>query len=252
MIMLTKNNGKSRRLRWGVVGLSVFVPLAFPAAASAAQGPTATGESIQYVNVNVNPPSGTRASDYDNSVSLTSGKNGHALFDVKYRLWDSNAPIVTADNYAQAAVSGCSHCGATAIAFQVVLVSKQKLAQLTADDSALGTTTGCTTCNSLAEAFQIVYATDQASLVGTTVKLKANGTASELRDLQYSRLSTAQVQSRSTTLVNNLINSLQASSGGSNGSGRSPWTPGINGASQPAALTSNTQPVIDLLSEIQH
>ena len=88
--------------------------------------------------------------------------------------------------------------------------------------------------------------------MGTTVRLKANGTASQLRDLQYSRLSTAQVQSRSTTLVNNLINSLQASSGGSNGSGRSPWTPGINGAGQTAALTSNTQPVIDLLSAIQH
>jgi hypothetical protein len=42
------------------------------------------------------------------------------------------------------------------------------------------------------------------------------------------------------------------SSGGSNGPGRSPWTPGINGANQSTALTSNTQPVIDLLSEIQH
>jgi hypothetical protein len=255
MIMLTKNSGKARRLRWGVVALTAFVPLALPAAASAAQGPTASGESIQYVNVNVNPPSGTQTSDYDNSLYVTSGKNGRAPFDVKYRLWNSDAPIVTADNYAEADVSSCSHCGATSIAFQVVLVSKQKLAQLTADDSALGTTTGCTTCNSLAEAFQIVYATNQASIMSTAVTYAANETAAQLRELKYSGLSTAQIQSRSTALVNNLIGLLQASSGGSGHSGGfsgSPWTPAINGASQSTALTSNTQPVIDLLSEIQH
>ena len=59
------------------------------------------------------------------------------------KLRNSNAPIIAADNYAQAGVSRCSHCSATAIAFQVVLVSKQTLARLTAVDAALGTTNSC-------------------------------------------------------------------------------------------------------------
>ncbi len=138
----------------------------------------------------------------------------------------------------------------TSIAFQVVLVPKQTLASLTAKDSALGTTTACTTCNSLAEAFQIVYATDQAFQISYAVTYACNQTAS----LKYSGLSSAQIQSRSTALVNRLIGFLRASSGGGGanvwtGLG---WTPAVNSASQAAALTSNTQPVIDLLSEIHH
>ncbi len=264
--MLTKKRG-SRRLRWGVVALTALVPFTLPVAASAAQGPTATGESIQYVNVTVNPPAGAQTSAYDNSAYAANAKNWRSPFKFTYKLRNSNAPIISADNYAQADVSSCSHCSATAIAFQVVLVSKQTLAKLTAIDAALGTTNGCRTCNSLAEAFQIVYATDDASQLSLGVTYASNVTASKLRALQNSGLSTAQIQSRSTALVHNLIGFLQAASrssadtlGGSNtydgpnayGGGGMGWTPAINGADQHAALTSNAQPIIDLMSEIQH
>jgi len=159
--------------------------------------------------------------------------------------------LITASNYAEADVSGCSHCGATSIAFQVVLVSKTTLAQLTASDSALGTTSACTTCNSLAEAFQIVYATNQWSQMSKIVQYACDQTASELRALKYSGLSSAQIQARSTNDVNNLIAFL---GGGGRPNVWDPlgWTPAINGANQAAALTSNTQPVVDLLSEIHH
>ena len=256
--MLTKKWG-SRRLRWGVVALTALVPFTLPVAASAAQGPTATGESIQYVNVTVNPPAGAQTSAYDNSVYATSTRNGRSPFEFTYKLRNSNAPIITASNYAQADVSSCRHCSATAIAFQVVLVSKQTLAKLTAVDAALGTTHDCKTCNSLAEAFQIVYATDDASQLGLGVTYASNVTASKLRALQHSGLSTAQIQSRSTALVQNLIGLLQAASrdsagplGGPNHGSETGWTPAINGADHSAALTSNTQPIIDLMSEIQH
>jgi hypothetical protein len=256
--MLTKKWG-SRRLRWGVVALTALVPFTLPVAASAAQGPTATGESIQYVNVTVNPPAGTQTSTYDNSVYAASATSWHSPFKFTYKLRNSSAPIIAADNYAQADVSSCSHCSATAIAFQVVLVSKQTLARLTAIDAALGTTNGCRTCNSLAEAFQIVYATDDASQLSLGVTYASNETASKLRALQNSGLSTAQIQSRSTTLVQNLIGFLQAASHGPGPLGSSNtygsemgWTPAINGADQHTALTSNTQPIIDLMSEIQH
>ena len=249
--MPTKNRGGVRRLRWGVAALAAIVPLAFPAAASAAPAPTATGESIQYVNVTVNPPAGTQTAEYDNSIKVTDTKNGKTPFTLKYKLSNSKAPLVTANNYAEADVSGCSHCGAVGIAFQVVLVSKKTLAQLTANDSALGTTTACTTCNSLAEAFQIVYATSNPSFVSALVTLEANETAREIGKLQNSGLTTAQIQTKSTALVNKLINFLQSTSGGPGGSGPG-WSPAVNGAGHNAALTGTSAPIIDLLSQIHH
>jgi hypothetical protein len=249
--MHTKKNRGAWRLRWGIAALAAIAPFAVPAAASAAT-PTATGESIQYVNVTVNPPAGTQTAQYSNSVTSDNTKNGRSPFAFKYRLWNSKAPLVTATNNAEASVSACSHCGATAIAFQVVLVSKQTLAELNATDTAAGTTNACTTCNSLAEAFQIVYATSNPSLMTTVVTYAANQTARELQQLQHSGLSTTQIQSRSTTQVNNLIKLLQASSGNQGGFGGSAWSPAVNGAGHSAALTGTTAPIIDLLSQIHH
>jgi hypothetical protein len=250
--MLTKNIGGAWRLRWGVIALTAIVSLALPVAASAAQGPSATGESIQYINVTVHPSAGTQTSEYDNSAYVKDTRNGHTPFQFRYKLWNSTAPIVTADNYAEADVSSCRHCGATAIAFQVVLVSKQTLAELTADDAAYGTTTSCTSCTSLAESFQIVYATDQASVLSYVVAYACNKTASELWELQYSGLSTAQIQWQSTALINGLIGELHGTSEGPYGSGGPQWSPAVHGAGQAAALTSTSQPVIDLLTQIHH
>jgi hypothetical protein len=67
-----------------------------------AQGPTATGESIQYINVTVNPPAGAHTSAYDNSVYAANAKSWRSPFKFTYRLRNSNAPIINADNYAQA------------------------------------------------------------------------------------------------------------------------------------------------------
>jgi hypothetical protein len=225
--------------------------LAFSAAASASPSPQATGESIQYINVNVNPPSGTQTATYDTSLTEKNSTNGHSPFAFKYKLWNSDVPLITATNYAEADVSSCSHCGATSIAFQVVLVSKNTLAKLNATDSALGTTTACTTCNSLAEAFQIVYATNQWSQMSTAVSYACNQTASQLQALKNSGLSTAQIQTRSTADINRLIGFLKAASGPNVWEALA-WTPAINGASQASALASTTAPVIDLLSQIQH
>jgi hypothetical protein len=125
------------------------------------------------------------------------------------------------------------------------------LAELNADDSADGTTTGCASCNSPAEAFQIVYATDNASLMNYAMKYDCNQTAFQLRALQYYGLSSAQIQSRSTMLVNHLIGFLQGASGVSGGPG---WSPAVNGAGQLnlAALTNTSGPIIELLSQIHH
>jgi hypothetical protein len=158
----------------------------------------------------------------------------------------TGAPLVTANNYAEADVNSCGHCGATAIAFQVVLVSKHTLADLTATDTAQATTANCTTCNSLAEAFQVVYATDKWSVVSSEVQFAAYQAAFQLRLLQYSGLSTGQVQARSTSIINNFISWLQSNSEASTG-----WAPVINGPGQTTELTGSGQPYIGLLSTIQ-
>jgi hypothetical protein len=250
--MTTNNKGGARRLRWGAAVLASLIPLALPATASAVPGPTANSESIQYIGVNVNPPAGTQTATYDNSEVAKDSANWRSPFEFKYRLWNSQAPVITADNYAEADVSSCSHCGATSIAFQVVLVSKKTLASLTATDTAQGDTDACTTCNSLAEAFQIVYATSQWSQMSSLVSAACDRTAAELRELRYSGLSTTQIQSRSTADINNLISLLQGASQPNVWSALASWTPAINGASQASSLTSTTQPIVDLLSQIHH
>ena len=246
--MLPRIRGGASWLRWGAVAaLTMTVPLAVPGVASARTGPTATANSIQYVGVTVNPPSGTRTAEFDTSVYAATAHDRSKPFKFDFRLSSTSAPLVTANNYAQADVSRCRHCRATAIAFQVVLVSKHTLAELSATDSAQATTENCTTCNSLAEAFQIVYATDKWSVVRWEVQSAANQVAFRLRLLQHSGLSTDQVQARSTSLINNFISWLQSNSEASTGQ-----APAMNGANQTIKLTGNAQPYIGLLSTIQH
>src|SRR5579859_3389446 len=181
-MMLPKIRGGASWLRWGAVAaVAMIAPLAVPGLASAAEGPIAAANSIQYVGVTVNPPSGNQTAEFDNSVSAATSQNRRAPFNFDFKMPATSAPIVTANNYAQADVSSCSHCGATSIAFQVVLVSKKTLASLTATDTAQGNTAACTTCNSLAEAFQIVYATDQWSQMGALVAEACDRTAAQIR-----------------------------------------------------------------------
>ncbi|MGH9122373.1 MAG: hypothetical protein ACRDYC_10580 [Acidimicrobiales bacterium] len=246
--MSTKMRGGAPWLRGGAIAaLAMIVPLALPVAASAAGGPSATSNSIQFVGVTVNPPSGSQSAEFDNSVSAATAANRRAPFKFDFRLSVTGAPLVTANNYAQADVNSCGHCGATAIAFQVVLVSKHTLSALSATDTALATTENCTTCNSLAEAFQIVYATDKWSVVRFEVQFAAGQVAFQLRMLQYSGLSTSQIQARSTWLINNFISWLQGNSEDSTGQPAA-----INGPGLTTVPAGSTQPIIGLLTTIQH
>lgn len=249
--MLPKMRDGAWRLRWGAVALAVIVPLALPMAASADEGPTAAANSIQYINVAINPPAGIQTAESDNSVLSTVTGYGHP-FKIGFRFWQSNAPLVTVTNYAEADSSNCGNCSAVGIAFQVVLVSKQTLAELTATDAAEANSNNCSDCHSLAEAFQIVYATDNWSGMKQIVMTASLRTVVQLQMLKYLGLSTGQIQARSTDLINDLISFLQNGDIGGAGLAAKGWSPAINGAGQTTQLTSNTQPVIDLLSEFQH
>jgi hypothetical protein len=134
-MMLPKIRGGASWLRWGAVAASaMIVPLVIPGAASANGGPVANANSIQYVSVTVNPPSGAQTAEYDNSVYAASAHNRRAPFKFSFNLAVSRAPQVTAHKLAEAAVKGCGRGGATPKAIQGVLGSKHTHAHHSAND----------------------------------------------------------------------------------------------------------------------
>lgn len=246
--MLSEIRGEaSWSRRAAVTALAMMVPLAIPGVASADGGPSAAANSIQYIGVTTNPSWDTQATEYDNSVYAASDDDWRTPFKFEFKVAATDAPLVTADNNAEADVSGCGHCAATAIAFQVVVVSKHDLAKLSASDTALATTEHCTKCHSLAEAFQVVYATDDWSAMQWLVPYEAYVVAYQLNALQHSDLSTDQVQARSTSLIDGFISWLQNDCEESTG-----WVPVLNGPDQTVRLTSDNRPYVGLLSSIQH
>jgi hypothetical protein len=240
--MLPAIRGGVRRLRWVVTVSAVIAPFAFPSAASADNN--ATSESVQYVSTTVAPVSGSDA-EYDNQATATGTSNGQTTFSFTYKVPLSSASVITADNTANASLNNCQNCTAVAISLQTVVAAKSELAELTANDQSNATSTNCTNCNTLAEAFQIVYAPLSTSMVSWMVIPYIGKLESELKGLQNSRLSLAQIQSQSTADVQALVSVLEIATEGSQ------VTPGLNESQSPTELTSQ-QPFIDLLSTFHH
>ena len=79
------------------------------------------------------------------------------------------------------------------------------------------------------------------------VQSAAEQVAFQLRMLQYSGLSTDQVQARSNSVIDNFISWLQNNSAASTG-----LPPVFGGGGQFTELTGTNQPFVGLLSTIQH
>lgn len=240
--MLPAIRGGARRLRWVVAVLVAIVPLAFPGAAAADNN--ATSEAYQYISTSVAPVTGSDA-EYDNQATATGTSNGQTVFSVTYKAPLSSASVITADNTANASLNNCENCTAVAISLQTVVAAKSDLAELTANDVANAGSTNCTNCNTLAEAFQIVYAPLSTSMVSWMVIPYIGNLENELKALENSRLSLAQIQSQSTADVQDLVSILQ------NAVSESDVTPGINDSQLSAELTSQ-QPIIHLLDVFHH
>jgi len=253
-MMLPKIRSGAWRLRWAVAALAVMAPLAIPATASASDVPNATAnsQSIQYINVAINPAAHTWPSTYDNLAQATSHTNGRTAFSVKFRVHLSYASVITANNDAVALASDCQNCGAVAIGFQMILVSKYTLAKLLAQDSASATSANCDNCHTLAEAYQIIYATDSAAPLPWQIDISLLQAWEKFEALRYSGLSVAQIESESTQLVNGIVSMLQQNSDAAPAGTAPAYTPAINNSNLPAQMAENTLPVIDVLSAIQH
>ncbi len=216
------------RPRFGVVALTALASLAIPVTASAAA------------------PSGPPAQTLVNEATASAQTSGHTDFVLRFRLQQASAGTLNVSNHAVASTAQCDDCHADAIAFQVVVASKQNLVTLNADNAADASSSACTRCSSLAGAYQIIYASDQPHLSRYQLQ-RLNHVRSELIVLRFTGLSGAQLQARTDAIANEAVSVLD------NGPNQVPViTPAINDSSRPAELTTNSGPFIDLFVKVRH
>jgi putative peptide zinc metalloprotease protein len=234
--MLSKIRSGSLRLCYGAVSLTILIAVLSPVTASAAVRGTA-------------PPS-TQAT-YVNRANATSLRNSRTNYSVRFQLGQSSASTINADNSAVALTSGCHDCGAIAIAFQVIFASSQSPIALNADNTANATSYACVSCTTLAEAYQIVDigTTQQQLTFKQLVGLEYVHLQLEL--LQYSGLSSGQIQSKVAELANETVALLQNSTGATPASDAPAASPVVNGSALPAQLTQGSQPGVELFVKIQ-
>lgn len=223
-------------LRRGVLmlALMIFLPLAIPAAASAS----------------------FMLTTYTNTARAVSRTDFRTDFKVAYQFRHSySTPVVRAVNRSVALTSKCDQCGATAIAFQIVLISKQGLSDIHALNVATATNDECVgTCGALALAYQIVVANDTPTLTYKQY-LALRRVAQEFKSLPKSHLTIAQIQSQSQQLVNTAMSILEGGSSPAPASpapvpAASPLSAALNGPALPSELVNDSRPIVDLYRQI--
>jgi len=239
--MLSKIKAGALRSRWGVVALTAAVPLAIPAAASAAtfQGPP-PGYSIPF------SPWNHGAQTYDNAAQTGSMGNGHTAFTVKFQLDQSFAPRLNASNSANVLTIACHDCDANAIAFQIVYVSKANLVALNASNTTKEQSLLCVRCNELAEAYQFIVATGSPTPLSTSQVQQLDGIGTQLEALRTSNLSDTLIEQTTDALATQVNTIL--------GNPPSPVplvTPATNNSGQPSQFTGTNRNIVDLFRSIK-
>lgn len=230
--MLSRIRTQSWRLRCGIAALTVPVTLSIPVTASAA----VAGAS----------PASAQVQSYVNRAEATSHWNWWTDYSVKFQLRQSSASIINADNSAVALTSECHDCGAIAIGFQIVFAPEQSLTTLNVNNNADSTSYACVRCSTLAEAYQLVYISNSQQRLTLRQLAGLEYVRFQLEALQYSGLSTDQIQNKVADLASQALTILK------DGAGTTPvgytplLSPAINGSAQPGQLTELSQPVIDL------
>jgi hypothetical protein len=230
---------KAGTLRWSVAALAVMVPLAIPAAASAAtfQGP---GYSIPFSPWN--PGSQT----YANAARAGTIQSSHTEFTVEFQLDQSFAPRLNASNSAYAGTVNCHDCDADAIAFQIVYVSKANLVALNASNTTNEQSFLCLRCNELAEAYQFIVATGSPTPLSTSQVKELDAIGTQLEALRTSNLSDTAIEAETDALATQVNADL--------GNPPSPVplvTPATNNSGQPSQFTNTNQNIVDLFRSIK-
>lgn len=243
--MLHKMRPGALRLRYGVVALAIFAPLAVPGTASAGVSASllASPQPATYVNL----------------AKATSLRNFYHAFTLRFQLKQGSPSVLNADNNAVALTANCHDCGALAIAFQVVFVTQQNLTAINANNNADATSYNCVRCANTAEAYQIIVATDEQSRLTDQQERGLAQVRAGLEALQRPGLDADQIQSQSTALANQAVSILDnpaygvpggGASAGGPPAGASTVSPAIKSA-LPAELTESTQPVVDLFIDVK-
>jgi len=239
--MLSKIRAGALRSRWGVVALAAAVPLAVPAAASAAtfQGPPPE-YSIPF------SPWNHGSQTYNNVAQASSMQNGHTAFTVKFQLDQSFARRLNASNSANVVTVACSDCDADAIAFQIVYVAKSNLVALNASNTTNEQSFLCIRCDELAEAYQFIVATGSPTPLSTSQVQQLDAIRSQLEALRTSNLSDTVIESDTDSLATQVNTIL--------GDPPSPVplvTPATNNSGQPSQFTGTNRNIVDLFRSIK-
>lgn len=230
-------------LRWGIMALAIFVPLAIPVTASASATPPVEHRDMH-----------TRT--YVNMASASSWILSPSNSALKFKLRESSASTIRAGEFGVALAIGCHHCRAVSIAIQVVVVPKQRLAAVHEYTRAFAATRDCVSCVVLADAYQIIFATDTQPLVTDRQKLCLDLVNTELEALRNSHIGIKQLEERAADLVNQIVYILRHPSyvppiGTAPTRRAQTLSPAANGPAVPGGRQGNSRPVIDVYHAIQ-
>jgi len=229
---------KTRRLwsRCGLMALTIPITLSMTGTASAA--------------VADNAPAQTQT--YDNLAQASSQTDRWTDFNVVYQLEQTSAGTVNGDNRVVASTSQCHDCGAVAIGFQVLVVSKQDLANLNVHNTADATSYACTRCNTLAAAYQIVFATDSPQQLTFNQILGLAGIEQKLEALKTSGLGTGRIQQLADEFAHQAVFVLQGGIGTYRDGNAPTYSPALHSTDLPANMAENSGPVTDLFVKHQN
>ena len=208
----------------GLTALTALATLAVPAVASAATPAAPLTQAIT------------------NQASASSQRNGHTDWVLKYQVKQVSAATLNVTNNATATASQCHRCSADGIAFQVVVTSARNLANLNATNQANAVSSNCVRCSTFAGAYQIVYASNTKLAPWQIQSL--NAVRFRLMILRFTSLKGNALQNRLDKIADDVVAILN--------NGQSPvtpvtpaLTPALATTLAPAALTTNTGPVIN-------
>jgi hypothetical protein len=143
-----------------------------------------------------------------NNTTVVNSSNFTTKVKVHYQLRERAAKIVTAINRADATTVGCHDCDTAGVAFQVVVVNKNRLKLLNADNSANAISQACTRCNTLALAYQIIIADDSVNPLNRHHRAglaALNRSLNALRGLPFD-----QMQAQADALAQQAVDSLRS------------------------------------------
>jgi putative peptide zinc metalloprotease protein len=136
----------------------------------------------------------TEAAAGDNAAVAVTTRDGTSVYRVSFRITRENGDVVSSTN-AAVAYASCVDCAATAIAFQVVLVTGDP-AVVAPANLAIAVNEGCSGCETLADAHQFVRATNGQVHFTADGNQALAGIRRELRELRRDDLSVPELEAR--------------------------------------------------------